>query len=49
MTSNTNSVLAIFLLVAHGTADEVELAGEILRRSRAETTTVHVAPAHVSV
>jgi hypothetical protein len=37
------------LLVAHGTADEVERAKDILRQTHAQTTTVHAKPAAVGV
>ena len=37
------------LLVAHGTADEVERARDILSQSRAKTTTVHAESAAVGV
>jgi uncharacterized membrane protein len=37
------------LLVAHGTADEVERARELLHQGRAKSTTVHAEPAHVGV
>jgi hypothetical protein len=37
------------LLVAHGTADEVERAKNLLHQSRAKTTTVHAEPADVGV
>jgi hypothetical protein len=37
------------LLVAHGTAEEVERAKDLLHQTRAETTTVHAEPAAVRV
>ena len=37
------------LLVAHGTADEVERARDILHQTGVETTTVHAEPAAVGV
>ncbi len=37
------------LLVAHGTADEVERARDLLRQTRAKTTTVHAEQAAVGV
>ncbi len=37
------------LLVAHGTADEVERARDILHQAGAKTTTVHAEPADVGV
>ena len=37
------------LLVAHGTADEVERARDLLQQSRAKTTTVHAEQAAVGV
>ncbi len=37
------------LLVAHGTADEVERAKELLQQTGAKTTTVHAEPAAVGV
>ena len=37
------------LLVAHGTADEVERARDILHQTRAKTTTLHAEPAAVGV
>ena len=37
------------LLVAHGTADEVERAKDLLHQNRAETATVHAEPATVGV
>ena len=37
------------LLVAHGTADEVERARDLLHQNRAEITTVHAEPATVGV
>ena len=37
------------LLVAHGTAEDVERAREILHQTGAETTTVHAEPAAVGV
>jgi len=37
------------LLVAHGTAEEVERAKDILRQTRAKTTTVHAEEATVGV
>ena len=37
------------LLVAHGTADEVERARDLLHQTGAETTTVHAEPATVGV
>jgi uncharacterized membrane protein len=37
------------LLVAHGTADEVERARNLLHQTEAETTTVHAEPAAIGV
>jgi uncharacterized membrane protein len=37
------------LLVAHGTAEEVKRASDLLHQTRAETTTVHAEPAAVAV
>jgi hypothetical protein len=37
------------LLVAHGTADEVQRARDLLDQTGAETTTVHAEPAAVGV
>lgn len=37
------------LLVAHGTADEVERAKKLLGRTQAKTTTVHAQPTEVGV
>jgi uncharacterized membrane protein len=37
------------LLIAHGTADEVQRAKDLLNQTRAETTTVHAEPAAVGV
>ena len=37
------------LLVAHGTADEVERARELLHQTGVKTTTVHAEPADVGV
>ena len=37
------------LLVAHGTADEVERVRDILRQTQAKTTTVHADSAAVGV